>query len=382
MAVVPRRERSVTGEPPVAEAGAAPGVGLGRRLVTGDPAGDHLRGDRGHEDAGPEVPRGQPRVAQAWHPVDDRAPVRVTRPEAAPLVGGLQAADRRQGGVQGLEDGFDHLGPYLGGFVAGVEGPPDQQPPVLQLGGDGGDRARQAQRRRLGASRWPLTWLAGRSSGSPSSSGGSPVANTTAPGVISPEVVVTEASRSPLTATEMAAMPVATAGRPAASRASDRSGLTLAWWRMSAPAIGRARPGTRLATSPGSSHSTAGWRWGAKPPGSGARPIQSSSTKPTPPGTVSSSWLHRSRLALASSTNGSGSLHSCGSGVSRPAAPPVAPDPSRPASMRSTEPRSSSWHATAVATPAIPPPTTRMSGRVSGMTPAPRPSSARSCGVS
>ena len=175
------------------------------------------------------------------------------------------------------------------------------------------------------ASRWPLTWLAGRSSGSPSSSGGSPVAKTTAPGVISPEVVVTETSLSPLTVTEMAAMPVATAGRPAASRASDRSGLTLAWWRMSAPAIGRARPGTRLATSPGSSHSTAGWRWGAKPPGSGARPIQSSSTRPTPPGTLSSSWLHRSRLARASSTNGSGSLHSCGSGVSRPAAPPVAP---------------------------------------------------------
>src|SRR5215471_17876791 len=103
--------RSVTGGPAVAEARAAPGVGLGRRLVAGDPAGDHLRGDRGHEDAGPEVPRGQPRVAEAWHPVDDRAPVRMTRPEAAPLVGGLQAAERRQGGVQRLEDGFDHLGP-------------------------------------------------------------------------------------------------------------------------------------------------------------------------------------------------------------------------------------------------------------------------------
>src|SRR5215470_17239699 len=120
----PAAGRSVTGEAPVAEAGAAPGVGLGRRLVAGDPAGDHLRGDRGHEDAGPEVPRGQPRVAEAWHPVDDRAPVRMTRPEAAPLVGGLQAADRRQGGVQGLEDGFDHLGLYLRGFVAGVEGAP------------------------------------------------------------------------------------------------------------------------------------------------------------------------------------------------------------------------------------------------------------------
>ena len=36
--------------------------------------------------------------------------------------------------------------------------------------------------------------------------------------------------------------------------------------------------------------------------------------------------VQRSRLARARSTNGSGSLHSCGSGVSRPPAPPVAPD--------------------------------------------------------
>src|SRR5215470_10032107 len=45
MPAAPRRERSVTGEPPVGEAGAAPGGRLGRRLVAGDPAGDHLRGD-------------------------------------------------------------------------------------------------------------------------------------------------------------------------------------------------------------------------------------------------------------------------------------------------------------------------------------------------
>src|SRR2546421_4060401 len=77
----PGRGRSVTGGPPVGEAGDAPGGGLGRRLVAGDPAGDHLRGDRGHEDAGPEVPRGQPRVAEARHPGDDRAPVPLTRPE-------------------------------------------------------------------------------------------------------------------------------------------------------------------------------------------------------------------------------------------------------------------------------------------------------------
>src|SRR5207247_10823078 len=79
--------RSVTGEPPVGEAGAAPGVGFGGRLVAGDPAGDHLRGYRGHEDAGPEVTRGQPCVADALHPVDDRPPVRMVRTVAARLVG-------------------------------------------------------------------------------------------------------------------------------------------------------------------------------------------------------------------------------------------------------------------------------------------------------
>src|SRR5256885_16698527 len=55
---------SVTGGPSVGEAGAAPGGGLGRRLVAGGPAGDHLRGDRGPEGAGPEVARGRPRAAE------------------------------------------------------------------------------------------------------------------------------------------------------------------------------------------------------------------------------------------------------------------------------------------------------------------------------
>ena len=58
--------------------------------------------------------------------------------------------------------------------------------------------------------------------------------------------------------TPVAATPVATAGSPAASRATARSGLTRAWCRISAPSIGRARPGISCSTWPGFSHSTAG----------------------------------------------------------------------------------------------------------------------------
>ena len=65
-------------------------------------------------------------------------------------------------------------------------------------------------------------------------------------------------TRSPRTVTEVAATPVATAGSPAASRATARSGFSLAWRRISAPSIGLARPGMKCSTWPGLSHSTAG----------------------------------------------------------------------------------------------------------------------------
>ena len=74
----------------------------------------------------------------------------------------------------------------------------------------------------------PLTRLAGRPVASPCRSGGIPVANTTVPGWISPEVVETVTMRLPLTVTEVAAAPVAMDGTTAARRASARSGLTLA----------------------------------------------------------------------------------------------------------------------------------------------------------
>ena len=147
-----------------------------------------------------------------------------------------------------------------------------------------------------------MTRSEGMSSGSPSSTGGWPVAKTTAPGWMSPAEVST------------ATQPVAADGdpgrgdpgghrgqrrRPAWPRA--RSGLTRAWWRISAPSMDRARPGMSCSTWPGASHSTAGGWCGAKPPGCGARPIQSISTSPTPPGQVCSSSRHRSRLARSRS---------------------------------------------------------------------------------
>jgi len=51
-----------------------------------------------------------------------------------------------------------------------------------------------------------------------------------------------------------------------------------------------------------------------------------------------------------------GSVPRCASGISRPAAPPVAPAPKRSASMSSTEPSPASSQAAAVATPTIPVP--------------------------
>ena len=83
------------------------------------------------------------------------------------------------------------------------------------------------------------------------------MANTTAPGLMSPAEVPTLTIRSPRISTDVAATPVATAGRPAASLATARSGFTRAWRWISAPSIGRARPGMSSATWPGFSHSTA-----------------------------------------------------------------------------------------------------------------------------
>ncbi len=95
-------------------------------------------------------------------------------------------------------------------------------------------------------------------SGSPSRTGGWPVAKTTAPGWISPADVSTLRRRPSEMVTPVAATPVPTAGRSAASLATARSGLILACLRISAPSIDRARPGMSCSTWPGASHSTAG----------------------------------------------------------------------------------------------------------------------------
>jgi hypothetical protein len=76
--------------------------------------------------------------------------VGVARAETAPLVGGAKTAQRRQGRIEAFEDVIDHAWPDLRALVTDVEGPADQQPPALQLGGHRGDGARQPQFRRLG----------------------------------------------------------------------------------------------------------------------------------------------------------------------------------------------------------------------------------------
>ena len=73
-----------------------------------------------------------------------------------------------------------------------------------------------------------MTRSDGMSIGRPSSTGGWPVANTTAPGLTSPADVATAVIRLPLITTPVAATPVATAGRVADSRATARSGLSRA----------------------------------------------------------------------------------------------------------------------------------------------------------
>ena len=288
-----------------------------------------------------KCPDVEPGVVQAGNAVDDRPPVGMTGPEAAPLVRDAQPLGGGQRGDQAIHDRLDHVGLDRRVLIPDIEGAADQQPPVLKLGGDGRHDAGQPDRRGLGDQQVALDPVGrdARAAGRRAPAAG-PVANTTDAGVrYRRPTWSTVTSRPPRTVTAVAATPVATPGTPAASLATARSGLTRAWCRISAPSMGRARFGTSLSTSPGASHSTAGGWWAAKPPGCGARPIQSMSTSPTPPGSRCSSSRHRSRLACSRSTSGSGSLHRCGSGISRPLAPPVAPVPRRPVSISSTEPR-------------------------------------------
>ena len=102
-----------------ASAGGSPGR---------DPAGERDRGDRGHQDAGAEVPRGQPGVVQPGHPVDDRAAVGVPGPEAAPLVGGAQPAHRGQGRVQPAR-----IESMTSCRTAGLSSPMSNVPPTSSL---------------------------------------------------------------------------------------------------------------------------------------------------------------------------------------------------------------------------------------------------------
>src|SRR5258708_1191193 len=62
---------------------------------------------------------------------------------------------------------------------------------------------------------------------------------------MSPAVVVILVTRPPSVVTDVAAVPVATAGSTAASRDSERSGFTRAWRRISPPPMGLPTPRPR-----------------------------------------------------------------------------------------------------------------------------------------
>ena len=106
-----------------AEPGRRPGARLGRGLADRDPAREDRRRGRGVEYPGPEVPRGEPGIVQAGNPVDDRPPVGMAGPEAAPLVRDAQPLRGRQRGDQAIHDRLDHVGLDGGVLVPDVEGP-------------------------------------------------------------------------------------------------------------------------------------------------------------------------------------------------------------------------------------------------------------------
>ena len=80
------------------------------------------------------MPRRQPCVPQPRHHVDHRPPVRVPRPEAAPLVGHADAAQAWQHSGQAADDGVDDVRLNRGTLVAEIERSPGQQLAVLNLG--------------------------------------------------------------------------------------------------------------------------------------------------------------------------------------------------------------------------------------------------------
>src|SRR5215469_236079 len=137
---------SVPDMPALGEPDATPGGGLRRRLTGRNPPGDRMRGHRGHQDPGAEVPRGQPGVLEPGNPVDDRPSIRVAGPETAPLIVGLEPAHGRQRSVQRLQDGVDDVLPHRRRLVTGVEGAADQEPAVVELGGHRRHRAGEAYR--------------------------------------------------------------------------------------------------------------------------------------------------------------------------------------------------------------------------------------------
>src|SRR5580692_3404649 len=151
----------------VREPGTGPGRHFGRRPAGGDPACNHLGCDRRHEDAGAEMPGGQPGVVEPRELVDDRAAVRVPRPETAPLVGGAQPGQVRQLCVQVRQDGADDLLAHAGTVVAGVQRAARQQPAVLELRGDRGHRAGEPDRRWLGDQQVSLDQAGGKTGGQP-----------------------------------------------------------------------------------------------------------------------------------------------------------------------------------------------------------------------
>ena len=90
-----RGDRLAAGKAAPREPLAAPRGRLGGRLIRADPADQRLGRHRGEQDPGAVVPGGQPGVAETVDPVDDREPVGMPGPEAAPGVVGAQPVQLR-----------------------------------------------------------------------------------------------------------------------------------------------------------------------------------------------------------------------------------------------------------------------------------------------
>ena len=121
------------------------------------------------QDPGAEVPGGEPGVAEAGHPVDDRPPVGMAGPEAAPLVRDAQpAAAAGSVAYRPVQDALDHLRAGPPGSRRPMSNvPPTSSRPSSSWVATGATMP--GSRTGVGSvtSRWPLTRSEGMLSGQP-----------------------------------------------------------------------------------------------------------------------------------------------------------------------------------------------------------------------